>query len=148
MDHARIFRTVLGVTVVYMLTLVLWLGWFVHLAPPGTVPMQLCMLVGMYGSLLGIGMLLAQRPRRCDRRLLRHGLEGWANIEGVHPLMPTDHHTELAELDLELVVPGSETYHGSIVLDVQPVDRPKIEVGETVSIRVDPKNRDRIILCL
>lgn len=148
MDHARVLRTVLGVTAAYSIVLVVWLGWLIHLTPPGTAPMQICMLVGLFGSFLGIGMLLAQRPPRADRRLLRHGLEGWATIEGVHPLLPTDHHTELTELDLELVVPGSETYHGSIVYDVQPVDRPKIGVGETISIRVDPRNRDRIILCL
>ncbi|NNH75490.1 hypothetical protein HLB23_37545 [Nocardia uniformis] len=148
MNHARVFRTVLGITVAYSVVLVIWLGWLSHRTPPGTLPMQVFMLVGLFGSFLGIGLLLAQRPPRSDRHLLRHGLEGWATIEGVHPLLPTDHCTELTELDLELVVPGSEPYHGSIVFDVQPVHRPKIEVGETFSIRVDPDNRDRIIVCL
>ncbi|MBF6241717.1 hypothetical protein [Nocardia otitidiscaviarum] len=148
MNHARMRHTILGVVALYLLTLIIWLGWVVHLTPPGTAPMQICMLVGLFGSFLGVGMLLAQRPSRADRRLRRHGLEGWATIEGVHPLRRTDHHTELTELDLELVVPGSPTYHGSIVYDVQPVDQPKLAVGETVSIRVDPADRDRIILCL
>ncbi|MFI1915496.1 hypothetical protein [Nocardia sp. NPDC020380] len=148
MDHARIFRTVLGVTVVYVIALGVWLGWIMPLTPPGTLPIQVITLVGLFGTFLGIGMLFAQRPTRSDRRLLRHGLEGWANIEAVHPLTHTDHCTEITELDLELVVPGSESYRGSIVFDMEPVVRPRIIVGETISIRVDPRNRDRIMLCL
>lgn len=148
MDHARMFRTVLGVTAVYLITLCAWLAWLLPLTPAGTVPVQMTMLVGLYGSFLGLGMLLAQRPTRSDRKLRRHGLEGWANIEAVHPLQRTDHCTEITELDLELVVPGSETYYGRIVFDVEPVARPKIAVGRTLSIRVDPRNRDRIIVCL
>lgn len=46
------------------------------------------------------------------------------------------------------MVPGSETYYGSIVFDVEPVVKPRITVGGTISIRVDPANRDRIMLCL
>ncbi|WP_067573300.1 hypothetical protein [Nocardia acidivorans] len=148
MDHARVFRTVLGVTAAYLLTLCVWLAWLVPLTPPGTVPLQVIVLVGMFGTFLGVGMLLAQQPSHSDRRLRRHGLEGWATIEGVHPLTPTDHYTELTELDLELVVPGSETYHGSIVFDVEPLIRPRITVGGVLSIRVDPANRDRIMVCL
>ncbi|WP_067830982.1 hypothetical protein [Nocardia inohanensis] len=148
MDHRRMLNTILGVTAAYLIALGLWLGFVVRHSPPGTVPYQCIALVGMFGSFLGIGMLLAQRPSRADRKLLRHGLEGWANIEGVHPLTPTDHYTELTELDLELVVPGSETYHGSVVFDVEPVARPKIGVGKTISIRVDPADRHRIMICL
>ncbi|MEV6067967.1 hypothetical protein AB0L82_15550 [Nocardia sp. NPDC052001] len=148
MDHARISRTVLGVTVAYLVTLCVWLAWLVPLTPPGTLPLQIVVLVGMFGTFLGIGMLLAQRPSHSDRQLRRHGLEGWATIEGVHRLMRTDHCTEITELDLELVVPGSETYRGSIVFDVEPVIRPRITVGGILSIRVDPHNRDRIVVCL
>ncbi len=146
--HSRIFRTVLGVTVGYMIVLGFWLGWVVRHTPSGTLPYQMVALVGMFGSCVGLGMVLAQRPSRADRRLLRHGLEGWAVIEGVHPLERTDHFTELTELDLELNIPGSETYRGTIVFDVAPIDRPRITVGETISIRVDPADRDRIMLCL
>lgn len=148
MDHARVLRTVLGVTALYMITLGVWLGWLLPLTPPGTVPLQIVALVGLFGSFLGIGMLLTQRPSHEDRKLLRHGLEGWAVIEAVHRLSHTDHYTELTELDLELVVPGSETYYGRIVFDVEPVVRPRIAVGKIFSIRVDPRNRDRIMLCL
>jgi len=148
MDHMRILRTVLGVTVGYLILLGFWLGWVVRHTPPGTLPYQMVALVGMFGSCVGLGMVLAQRPSRSDRRLLRHGLEGWAVIEGVHPLTRTDHYTELTELDLELNVPGSETYRGTVIFDVAPIDRPRITVGETISIRVDPIDRDRIILCL
>ncbi|MBF6329052.1 hypothetical protein [Nocardia transvalensis] len=148
MDHARILRTVLGVTVGYLILLGLWLGWVLERTPPGTLPYQVVALVGMFGSCVGLGMLLAQRPSRADRRLLRHGLEGWATIEAVHPLERTDHYTELTELDLELTVPGTEPYHGRIVFDVAPVDRSKIAVGEKLSIRVDPMDRDRIIVCM
>jgi len=83
-------------------------------------------------------MLLTTRPSRDDRRLWRHGLGGWARIESAHTLRRTDHYTELTEFDLELVVPGSESYRGTIVFDVTPADKPRLAVGETISIRVDP----------
>ncbi|QIS06678.1 hypothetical protein F5X71_34140 [Nocardia brasiliensis] len=148
MDHGRILRTVLGVTAGYLLLLGLWLGWLVQHTPPGTLPYQIVALVGLFGTCLGIGMMLAARPSKADRRLWRHGLEGWATVHGVHPLRLTDHHSELTELDLELTVPGSQTYRGTIVFDVTPADKPKLAVGETISIRVDPANRDRIIVVL
>ncbi|WP_040784510.1 hypothetical protein [Nocardia pneumoniae] len=148
MDHERILRTVLGVTAGYLVLLALWLGWVVHRTPPGTVPFQIVALVGLFGSCAGIGMILAARPSKADRKLWRHGVEGWATVEGVHPLERTDHSTELTELDLELTVPGSESYRGTIVFDVTPADKSRFAVGEVLSIRVDPANRDRIILVL
>ncbi|MFG1790317.1 hypothetical protein [Nocardia sp. NPDC049149] len=148
MDHGRILRTVLGVTAGYLVVLGLWLGWLLPHTPPGTVPYQIAALVGLFGSCVGIGMMLAARPAKADRRLWREGLEGWATVQGVHPLERTDHHTELTELDLELTVPGSESYRGTIVFDVTPADKPRLAVGETISIRVDPTNRDRIIVVL
>ncbi|MEU7766816.1 DUF3592 domain-containing protein [Nocardia sp. NPDC049190] len=148
MDHARILRTVLGVTAGYLVLLALWLGWVVDRTPPGTAPYQVVALVGLFGSCIGIGMILAGRPSKADRRLCRHGLEGWATVEGVHPLQRTDHHSELTELDLALTVPGSESYRGTVIFDVTPADTARLAVGETISIRVDPANRDRIILML
>ncbi|WP_225726050.1 MULTISPECIES: hypothetical protein [unclassified Nocardia] len=148
MDHARMLRTVLGVTAGYLVVLGLWLGWLVHFTPTETVPFQIVALVGVFGTALGLGMLLAARPSKADRLLWRNGLEGWATIEGAHPLERTDHHSTLTEFDLELTVPGSESYRGTIVFDVMPADRARLAVGGTISIRVDPDNRDRIILVL
>ncbi|GAB2647946.1 DUF3592 domain-containing protein [Nocardia goodfellowii] len=148
MDHGRVLRVVLGVTAGYLILLGLWLGWLIHRAPPGTVPYQIVAMVGLFGSCLGLGMLLATRPSRADRELWRHGLEGWATVKSRRTLERTDHHSELTRLELELTVPGTETYTGSITFDLMPADSPKLAVGETVSIRVDPANRDRIILVL
>ncbi|MFC9439502.1 hypothetical protein [Nocardia sp. NPDC057030] len=148
MDHGRILRTVLGVTAGYLVVLGVWLGWVVQHTPPGTLPYQIVALVGVFGTCVGIGMMLAGRPSKADRRLWRDGLEGWATVHGVHPLRRTDHHTELTELDLELTIPGAESYRGTIVFDVTPADKPRLAVGETISIRVDPANRDRIIVVL
>ncbi|WP_028479481.1 hypothetical protein [Nocardia sp. CNY236] len=148
MNHGRILRTVLGVTAGYLTLLALWLGWVAPHTPPDTVPYQIMAMVGLFGSCVGIGMMWAARPSKADRRLWRDGLEGWATVEGVHPLEPTDHHTELTELDLELTVPGSESYRGTVVFDVAPADRSRLAVGEILSIRVDPTDRDRIILVL
>ena len=148
MDHGRIFRTVLGVTAGYLILLGVWLGWVLPHTPPGTEPYQVMGLVGLFGSCAGVGMLFAARPSKADRRLQRYGLEGWAKVAGVYPVRQTDHRTELTELDLELTVPGSDSYRGKVLFDVTPVDKPRLAVGETVSIRVDPANRDRIILVL
>ncbi|MFR9750583.1 hypothetical protein ACL02S_06060 [Nocardia sp. 004] len=148
MDHERILRAVLGATAGYLVLLGFWLGWVVHRTPPETVPYQIMALTGLFGSCVGMGMMWAARPSRADRRLWRHGVEGWATIAGVHPLERTDHCTELTELDLELTVPGSESYRGTIIFDVTPADRTRMEVGKTLSIRVDPADRDRIIVVL
>ncbi|MFF0544754.1 hypothetical protein ACFYTF_18150 [Nocardia thailandica] len=146
MNHARILRTMLGVTAVYLVALALWLSWLAPHAPPGTLPYQVVIMVGLFGTCAGVGMLLSDLPSRADRRLRKHGLEGWAVIERVHPLARTDHHSELTELDLSLTVPGTESYRGTIVFDVMPVDRPRLEVGRVLSVRVDPADRDRIMV--
>ena len=96
---------------------------------------------------LGIGMMLADRPSRSDRRLARRGLEGWARIEHMRPLGHTVDNGELTELDLSLTVPGSDSYSGTVIYEVQQEDIDRFVVGETVSVRVDPRNRDRIMLC-
>ncbi|MFC9896963.1 hypothetical protein ACFVMC_25030 [Nocardia sp. NPDC127579] len=148
MDHARILRTVLGVVAGYLILLGLWLGWLIHHTPPGTLPFQVVAMVGLFGSAVGLGMLLTTRPSRADRWLWRHGLEGWALVIDRHPLEPDGRRGELTRLELELTVPGAETYAGSITLTITPADSPKLTVGSTISIRVDPADRDRIILVL
>ncbi|MEU4416758.1 hypothetical protein AB0G00_20775 [Nocardia salmonicida] len=148
MDHERVSRALIGVVAGYLIALAVWLAWLAPHAPPGTLPYQVMIMVGLFGSACGIAMALASMPTRADRQLRRHGLEGWARIDGVHPLSRTDHASELTELDVELTVPGAASYHGTIVVDVMPVHKARMVVGETVPIRVDPLDRDRIILVL
>lgn len=147
MNHPRIVRTVCFVTVGYVVVLAIWLGWLVGHTPPGTVPYQVMGLLAAFGVALGVGMMLADRPTRSDRRLERHGLEGWARIEEATPLEHTVDNGELTQLDLRLTVPGSSSYSGRVVYEVRREDAPKFVAGETVSVRVDPRNRDRIMLC-
>mgnify|MGYP001020786092 CR=1 FL=1 len=146
MEHARIFRALTWVVSGYLVALAVWLGWLAPRTPEGTMPYQVLIMVGLFGSATGIAMSLASMPTRAERRLRKHGLEGWARIDGVHPLARTDHASELTELDVELTVPGSDSYHGRIVVDVMPVDKPRMTVGQTVPIRVDPTDRDHIML--
>lgn len=147
MNHQRIFRTVVGVVAGYAVIVALWVAWIEPHTPPGTLQYQFLALLGLLGTGLGLGMMWASRPTKADRKLLRNGLEGWARIADAHPLGHTDHNSELTELDLQLTVPGSESYSGRIVFDVTPIDRKKLAVGETVAVRVDPRDRDRIMLC-
>lgn len=147
MNHPRIVRTVGFITVGYVVVLAIWLGWLVGHTPAGTVPYQVMGLLAAFGVALGVGMMLADRPTRADRRLERHGLEGWARIEEATPLQSTVDNGELTQLDLVLTVPGSESYAGRVIYEVRREDAPKFVVGETVGVRVDPRNRDRIMLC-
>ena len=147
MNHPRIYRAVLGVCAGYAIVFAIWAGWLYPHTPPGTVQYQIAMVLGAFGFSLGVAMMLANRPTKADRRLLTHGLEGWAEIEDAQPLEPTDHHSELTELQLRLTIPGSESYSGRVVFDVTPIDRDRLAVGETVPVRVDPHDRGRIMLC-
>ncbi len=104
-------------------------------------------LVAAFGSALGFGMMAAERPSRADRQLERHGLEGWARIEHVTPLRRTPDNGELTELDLRLTVPGSESYAGRVVYEVRRENATRFLPGETITILVDPKDRDHIMLC-
>ena len=146
MNHERIVRTVLGIAAGYVVLLAVWSSWLVAHTPPDTVPFQVVGLVGLFFFLIGIGMMLANMPSRENRRIRKRGLEGWARIEGAHLVALTDHASELTELDLVLTVPGSDSYSGRLVFDVSPIDKSRFAVGETISIRVDPHNRDRIVL--
>ncbi|MGW6377537.1 hypothetical protein ACWFRB_15885 [Rhodococcus sp. NPDC055112] len=147
MFHERIVRTVLTITVGYLIILAIWLGWLVQHTPPGTVPYQIGGLLAAYGSALGLGMMWADRPTRADRKLERRGLEGWAKIESTQRLAETADHGQLTELRLALTVPGEESYSGRVVYEVPASMRERFVPGRTVPIRVDPHNRDRIVLC-
>lgn len=146
MEHTRILQAMACVVALYLVALAVWLGWLAPHAPPGTTPYQVLIMVGLFGAGSGIAMAIAAMPTRAERQLRRHGLEGWARIDGVRPLARTDHSSELTELDVELTVPGSDSYHGKIVVDVMPVDKPRMVIGETLPIRVDPTDRDRIMV--
>ncbi|QDC15886.1 hypothetical protein [Rhodococcus ruber] len=147
MNHVRVVRAVAFVTAGYLVVLALWLGLFVGDSPEGTVPYQIMFLLAAYGSALGIAMMLAGRPPRADRRLARRGLEGWATITSARHLGHTVDNGELTELDLDLTVPGSEPYHGRVLYEVAREDLDRFEPGRVVGIRVDPRDRDRIVLC-
>ncbi|MGW5435484.1 hypothetical protein [Nocardia asteroides] len=146
MEHTRILQALACVVAMYLVALAVWLGWLAPHTPPGTMPYQVLIMVGLFGSAAGIAMAVASMPTRAERRLRRHGLEGWARIDGVRPLSRTDHSSELTEFDVELTVPGADTYHGKIVVDVMPVDKPRMIIGQVIPIRVDPTNRDRIMI--
>ncbi|MEV0080402.1 hypothetical protein AB0H58_28680 [Nocardia neocaledoniensis] len=146
MEHTRIVQALACVVALYLVALAVWLGWLAPHAPPGTAPYQVLIMVGLFGAASGVAVAIASMPTRAERRLRRHGLEGWARIDGVRPLARTDHASELTELDVELTVPGADSYHGKIVVDVMPVDKPRMVIGETLPIRVDPADRDRIMV--
>ncbi|MFE3291883.1 hypothetical protein [Rhodococcus sp. NPDC059234] len=147
MFHERIVRTVLAVTAGYVVVLALWLGWLVQHTPPETVPYQIVGLLAAFGSALGLGMIWADRPTHADRKLGRHGLEGWATIESARRLAETVDHGQITALRLRLTVPGSATYTGQVLYEIPEGQGDRFAPGSTVSIRVDPKDRDRIILC-
>lgn len=147
MNHQRVARAVVVVTGAYVLVLALWLTYFVGGSPEGTIGFQVMFLVCVYGSALGLAMIVVGRPSRSDRRLERHGLEGWATIRSATPIAHTVDNGEITELDLDLTVPGSESYRGRVVYEVSPEFARAFEPGRVVTIRVDPKNRDRIVLC-
>lgn len=147
MNHPRIVRTVCFVTVSYLIVLAIWQGWLIEHTPVGTIPYQIGGLLAAYGSALGLGMMWADRPTRSARKLAKHGIEGWAKIRRTQRVRRTVDNGELTELDLDLTVPGSESYKGRVLYEVLPENRSRFVVGETISIRVDPRNRDRILIC-
>lgn len=147
MNHHRIVRNVSFITAGYLVVLAVWLGWLIEHTPEATIPYQVMGLLAAFGSALGFGMMAAQRPSRADRALARHGLEGWARIEHVTPLQRAGDNGELAELDLSLTVPGSGSYSGRVIYEVRREDAPRFVPGETITVLVDPKDRDRIMLC-
>ncbi|PTR31005.1 hypothetical protein C8K36_10131 [Rhodococcus sp. OK519] len=146
MNHPRIVRTVCFITVSYLIVLSIWLGWLIEHTPEGTIPYQIGGLLAAYGSALGLGMMWADRPTRSERKLARHGIEGWAKIRHAQPLRRTVDNGLVTELDLALTVPGSESYTGTVVYEVARENRERFVPGETISIRVDPSNRDRIMI--
>lgn len=147
MNHQRIVRTVCFITAGYVIVLAIWLGWLVEHTPAATIPYQIIGLLAAYGSTLGFGMMLSERPTRADRKLEKHGLEGWARIERVTPLRHTIDDGELSALDLRLTVPGSESYAGRVVYEIRRENAARFIAGETVTVLVDPKDRDHIMLC-
>ncbi|MGU3432821.1 hypothetical protein ACNHUS_07355 [Actinomycetes bacterium M1A6_2h] len=135
MNQERVVRAVVTVTAGYVVMLALWIAFLVKKSPSGTIPYQLAGLVALFGASLGLAMMWASRPTRDERRLERHGLEGWAVIDEIRELGTS------TELDLSITVPGTGSYRGSVV---RPGSPGRWHRGETVSIKVDPEDRQKI----
>ncbi len=146
MDHARALRAILAVTALFLAALVVWAVVVRPLSPPGTVPVEVVMLVAGYAFLLGLGLLWAQRGSRADRRLLRRGYEGWATILSVRPLQNPQRTGALSEIRLRVVVPGALPYAGTLVRPLGPRERTVFRPGETLPVRVDPRDRDHVLV--
>lgn len=143
--NRRIVATVAFVTVGYLVVLALWRGLFLPNSEPGTEGFQVVFLVSLYGMVLGLSMAFAGRPSGAVRRIEREGYEGWATIRSATPL-DTTATGQLTRLDLELTVPGSDPYRGTVVYEVDRRDLHRYVAGEVVSVWVDPLDRDRILL--
>ena len=148
MDHRRAFLGTIAVTVVFLAALTTWLVFFAPLAPDGNPQYEIVILVFGYVFLLGLALLWSQRGSRADRRLYKHGHEGWATITSVRMVAGSSAVGELAEMELQLTVPGAEPYIGRMVRPLDPYEKIVLVEGATVPVRVDPKDRDRIMLCL
>lgn len=147
MNHKRALPAVIAVTVAFFVALLLWLTFLKPNAPEGTLPYEVAILVSGYGFLLGLALLWSQRASRADRKLYKRGYEGWATITSVRPIARPTVTGELNELELRLTVPGSGTYEGRLVRPLDPYEKRVFIPGATIPIRVDPRNRDHIMLC-
>lgn len=143
--NRRIVATVAFVTVGYLIVLALWLNLFYPTSEPGTEGFQVLFLVCLYGVVLGLSMALASRKSEVMRRIEREGHEGWATIRSATPLSTTPS-GQLTELDIEVTVPGSGSYRGTVVYEVARRDLQNYAPGEVVSVLVDPQDRDHIVL--
>jgi hypothetical protein len=146
MKHKRILRTVAFITTGYLILLSLWLNLFYPNSAEGTEGFQVMFLVCLYGAVLGLGMLIADRATREDRKIERDGLEGWATIRAATPLGSVIGDVQRTELDLDLTVPGSEPYSGKVVFEAERSDVSRLVAGQVVSVLVDPDDRTRILI--
>lgn len=142
MNHRRIVRVVVAITALYLGSLIAWTWLIRDTTPPETVSWQIIGFVAGYGTVLGLGMLWAQRPSRADRRILREGLEGWATIAGIQQSDTTG----FVILSLEVTVPGWEPYSGTMKFALPTGEEALYAPGETIPVIADPRNRDRLIL--
>ena len=134
-NHDRVTRAVVTVTAVYVVLLAIWIVVLFPRTPRGTLPYQLFGLVALFGAALGLSMMWAARPSPDDRRLQRDGIEGWAVIDDVREV------GDAVELDLSITVPGVDSYSGRVI---KQTSEGPWQVGDTVTIRVDPLNKDRV----
>jgi hypothetical protein len=141
MNHERVRRAVVFVTVGYVAVLVVWIVWFRRVAEPGTLPYQIVALVAGFGAALGLSMMFANRRTAEQRRLARNGVEGWATVEAVRRIDDTS-----SELDLQFTVPGSESFAGRIVYSIPPDEQSRFLTGAVVPIMVDPSDHHRVLL--
>lgn len=141
MNHSKIANAVIVVTIGYGVILTVWIGWLVERTPPGTLPYQLTALVAGFGAALGLAMMIAGRPTREQKQLMRNGVEGWAIVDAIRRI-----DSDTAELDLEFTVPGSGSYFGKVVYAVPTSDTERFEPGTVIGVRVDPDHRERVLL--
>src|SRR5699024_6528660 len=99
-----------------------------------------------YGVLLALALRTATRGCRADRRLRRRGYEGWATVTAVRPLHTPQDTGEIAEIEMRFVVPGGTPYAGRLVRLLDPRERRIFTPGATLPIRVDPRDRDHVMV--
>ncbi len=145
MHHRRTVYAVAFVTTAYLIVFSLWLNLFYPRSEPGTVGFQIVFLVCLYGTVLGLAMIFSDRASKAQRKIEREGFEGWATVRSARPVRAT-RSGQLTELDLDLMVPGSEPYHGKVFYEVSRKHLPRYTPGQVVTIFVDPDDRDRILL--
>lgn len=147
MNHTRIYHTVLVITAIYVAVLLFWITRVVPNTPDDAVGWQMGGLLAAYAAALGAGMMWAQRPTRRDRHIINEGLEGWATIVRLNPV-PGRHHfgSTPMQLTLDVTIPGMEPYSGTLTLEIAEDEEHLYAPGETIPVRVDPRDRDRIVL--
>lgn len=145
-DNSRAVRAGLTATALFAAAIIVWATIVHQHLPEGTLVYELVVLVGSYGMILALGLRWAWRGCRADRRLQRHGYEGWATVTSVRALHTPQDTGEIAEIEMRFVVPGGAPYAGRLVRMLEPHERRIFTPGATLPIRVDPRNRDHVMV--
>jgi hypothetical protein len=81
-----------------------------------------------------------------DQRLLAEGVAGTARILGVRDTGGSLNHHPIAALDLEVTVPGHETFRATLTQPVPRMQAPMLAPGAVVAVRVDPQDTAQVAI--
>lgn len=78
--------------------------------------------------------------------LLQSGVPGAAKVLGITDTGMEVNMNRVVDLQLEVTVEGAESYTTTTRAGVSPMLMPQIQPGNTVPVRVDGEDRDRVVL--
>jgi hypothetical protein len=115
-------------------------------AGAGLTIIIVCVSIVLTLGITVAAIVLIRRAFGPDRKVLEGGVSGQATILQVRQTGVMVNNQPQAVLTLEVRIPGWEPYQAETKMVIPIVNVPQFQPGTEVPVKVDPSNRNKVIL--